>query len=81
MTERRFSPFKLVLGALAGVMSSVCLCLMCVIALPTPTESSAVDVVQVTLPVVAAAGPTEPGYTRPTSTIQVSSSPTSVPFQ
>ena len=76
MTERRFSPFKLVLGALAGMMGFMCLCLICVIALPTPTEPSAVDIVQVTLPVVAAANPTEPGYTRPASTIPVSSSPT-----
>ncbi len=75
MTERRFSPFKLVLGALAGVMGFMCLCLMCVIALPTPTEPS-VDVVQVTLAVAAAADPTEPGYTRPASTIPASSSPT-----
>jgi len=76
MTERRFSPFKLVLGALAGMMGFMCLCLMCVIALPTPTEPSAVVVAQVTLPVVAAAVPTEPGYTRPASTIPAPSSPT-----
>ncbi|MBP8003208.1 MAG: thermonuclease family protein [Chloroflexi bacterium] len=76
MTERRFSPFKLGLGALAGVMGFMCLCLMCVIALPTPTEPSAVDVVEVTLPIVAAADPAEPGYTRPTSTILTSSLPT-----